>query len=196
MNSRPNVNNRTNSSVFYQTYPEVTSEINLLTDGPAKANGQDMCRTIMVMGAMDAADTEILIVRRQDGTDVVITVPAAAVGQPLAIQARSLLPVTQTAVRLTGSGPEGVSFTGTPVGNYELVVEITTSGGLNAGEFRWSQDGGDTWEEETVTIPSDGTHTLGSTGLTLNFADEDYVDGDLYAAETFVSSVTNILVLW
>ncbi len=196
MPSRPNVNNRSNSSVFYQTYPEVTSEINLLTDGPAKQNGQDMCRTILVMGAMDAADTEILIVRRQDDTDVVIPVPAAAVGQPFELQARALLPYTSTAVRHSaGTGP-AVSLTGVPAGNYEIMIDVTTGGALNVGQFRWSDDGGSTWEEETVTLPADGTHTLGATGLVANFAAGTYVTADLYEAETFVSSVTNILVLW
>jgi hypothetical protein len=55
----------------------------------------------------------------------------------------------------------------------EFVVTITTQGGRGAGVFKWSDDGGETWTED-VTIDASGTNVLGSTGVSILFADETY----------------------
>lgn len=72
---------------------------------------------------------------------------------------------------------------GNPTSDFDGVVEITSSGGVGAGQYRFSSDGGSTWTTPT-TIPSSFTHA----GVTVEFADEivvpevepitaSYVDG-------------------
>lgn len=196
---RPNANIRTASSVHFQTYPEVTSEINLLTDGPSKQNGQDMARKFRVLGSIADGDSAMLVVRRQDSVDVPIPIPFRAVGLDFDVQISHLLPYTVSAVRLNGDADDNddaLTLTGTPAADYEFKFEITTTGGLNAGAFRWSDDGGDTWTESGVTIPADGTHTLGATGMTAVFDDVSFTDNDIYQAESFVTTADNIFVEW
>lgn len=197
--SRTPVNPASGSSGYYQVYPDASGSPDLIDDGPDRGR-QMMPRRLVVMGAITEGETRVLVVQRADGVEVAIPVPYVAVGKPLggdeSISAKKLLPQTITAVRHTGSGPEGVSFTGTPAAQgYEFVVEITTSGALNAGAYRWSSDGGQNWNGPS-TLPADGTDALGATGITVNFPAGAYVDNDLYEAESFLTTVTNILVCW
>lgn len=69
----------------------------------------------------------------------------------------------------TGTG--AVSVTGIPADpEAYLYVEITSSSGVETpAEFRWSLDGGDTWEEEGVTAADEVE--LGDSGFTLLFED-------------------------
>jgi hypothetical protein len=57
-------------------------------------------------------------------------------------------------------------------------VQITTSGALGAGAFRYSLDGGTSWSG-SVGIPSGGKYVLPNTGVVLTFAGTFTVD-DLY----------------
>jgi|GEM_PF-7060430 len=74
-----------------------------------------------------------------------------------------------------------ITVSGTPVRpNYSFVVEITTTGGLGAGVFRWSSDGGTTWTEAVTITVTTGINVLGTTGVTVTFADASYTDGNEY----------------
>lgn len=97
---------------------------------------------------------------------------------------------TTTPVTATGASgtPPTVSVAGTPASKYEILVEITTSGALGAGVFRWSDDGGSSWQASGVTLPGGGTYALGATGLTLTFAAGGYVDGDEFRFNTNCTS--------
>lgn len=65
-----------------------------------------------------------------------------------------------------------VTLTGTPNGNYQLKFQITTNGGLGAGVFEWSINGGLTWVATGVTIAA--SVALGTTGLTALFSVGSY----------------------
>ncbi|MFO7179578.1 MAG: hypothetical protein DIU78_012850 [Pseudomonadota bacterium] len=84
-------------------------------------------------------------------------------------------------VTASGGGP-AVTLTGTPAGDYQLVIEITKAGAVSTAEFRWSIDGGESWEAEDVVTAA--TVALGSTGITANFAAGSYVLAETYSAET------------
>ena len=84
----------------------------------------------------------------------------------------------------TGTGAPAVTASGTPTESDSIKIEITTGGARGTGVFRWSKDGGDSWEEEDVTIPSGGVYALGTTGATANFAAGTYVLGDTYEWST------------
>ena len=85
------------------------------------------------------------------------------------------------AVTATGAGTlPPVTVTGASVGlDYEFVVEITTAGMRGTAKFRWSLDGGSTWEEENVdTVAS---YALPDVGPTVEFPLGLYEVGDTYS---------------
>lgn len=74
-------------------------------------------------------------------------------------------------------------MTGNPTVDFDGVVEITATGGVGAGQYRFSADGGASWTSP-ATIPASFTYA----GVTVTFADEiavpestpltaNYVDG-------------------
>ena len=78
--------------------------------------------------------------------------------------------VTKTAVA-GGTGTGTITVAGTPLDDYEVVIE-TTDGTVGTGTFRVSldngADGGDTWSP-WITIPAGATYEIPTTGLTLTF---------------------------
>ncbi len=79
----------------------------------------------------------------------------------------------------------GLSWTGSPAGDYDVRVEITTGGALGAAVFRYSLDDGVTWAASGVTAAA--TYTVGATGLTMTFASGTYQLGDIYTATATIS---------
>lgn len=88
--------------------------------------------------------------------------------------------VTKTAV---GSSTGTVTVAGAAYDRYEVIVEITTTGTVATGVFRYSLDDGRTYSEE-ITIPSGGTYAITNTNLTLTFVPGAgavyFQDGDLH----------------
>lgn len=85
-----------------------------------------------------------------------------------------------TAVGQSGGGP-AITVAGNPDAAYDVRILISVSGGRGVGEFYYSLDGGDTFAGVDVQIPATpGTYALGATGLTLTFADDAFVDGEIY----------------
>jgi hypothetical protein len=58
-------------------------------------------------------------------------------------------------------------ISGNPTADFDGVVEITASGGVGAGQYRFSSNGGTSWTTP-ATIPDSFTHA----GVTVTFADE------------------------
>lgn len=77
-----------------------------------------------------------------------------------------------------GAGP-AVTAAGTPDATRDFVVEITTGGALGVGQYRWSKDGGQTWDESGLTLAA--SDVLGTTGITASFAAGTYVIGTRYS---------------
>jgi uncharacterized phage protein gp47/JayE len=84
-----------------------------------------------------------------------------------------------TEVRTTGASPPNVSITGTPAAAYEFIVEITLSGALGAGQFRWSSDGGLNYTTG-VTLPGAGAYLFSGTGVTITFDAASYLTSHTY----------------
>lgn len=61
----------------------------------------------------------------------------------------------------------------------ELVIQVVKGGDLNAGTFRLSTDGGDSFEK-TRTIPVDGKYKLPGLGVILTFPAGTYAAGTTY----------------
>lgn len=87
---------------------------------------------------------------------------------------------------------------GSPHNAYDIVVEITETGGQNEGAFRYSLDGGNTYGEEQ-TIPVDGQFEIPDTGVSLTFTDAveetSFEEGDTYTFVTTGPSMSNADVL-
>lgn len=83
-------------------------------------------------------------------------------------------------VSRTGSGTATLldGTTHSPVDSYDIWVQVTTSGGLGVGAFRYSLDGGNSYSG-TLVIPSGGKYALPGTGVVLTFAGT-FTISDLY----------------
>lgn len=70
----------------------------------------------------------------------------------------------------TGNGT--LATTGSPLNDYEFVVEIIEEGDNGTATFKFSLDGGDTFSEE-ITVPAGapGLFVVPNTGVTLQFTD-------------------------
>lgn len=73
--------------------------------------------------------------------------------------------VTKTAA---GSSTGTITVAGAAYDRYSAIVQITKTGTVGTGEFRYSLDGGRTYSESLV-IPSGATYVLPNTNLTLTF---------------------------
>ena len=84
----------------------------------------------------------------------------------------------------SGDGAGSISVEGNPNNVYQVIVEITETGDLNNGMFRYSIDGGNTFSMEQM-IPMTGTYELSKTGLVLKFSESvEFKEGDAYSFET------------
>lgn len=81
----------------------------------------------------------------------------------------------------TGTTPQAVTLTGTPVASpTSISISITSTGAVGAAQFSWSLNGVVQQSAQTVT----STFVLGSTGLTANFPAGTYTSGDTYTSST------------
>jgi len=94
-------------------------------------------------------------------------------------------------VTRVGSGTATLLDTSThsPVDAYDIRVQIMTAGGLGAGAFRYSLDGGNNWGG-SIGIPSGGKYVLPETGVVLTFAGTFTVD-DVYTGVTTPPGFSN-----
>ncbi|MDK2955414.1 MAG: hypothetical protein PWQ57_910 [Desulfovibrionales bacterium] len=92
-----------------------------------------------------------------------------------------------------GDGPS-VSASGDPLAAAQVELVIVSGGGLNEGTYKLSVDGGDNYGS-TKTIPLDGALAVGSTGVTITFADDTYVTGDTYTFDVLapVPTITDVI---
>ena len=90
-------------------------------------------------------------------------------------------------VTQSGAGPLPTKAS-SPVDAYDILVEITTAGGLGAGAFVYSTDGGNKPSAE-IAIPGGGVYVLPNTGVVLTFAGT-FVEGDTYRIATVAASAT------
>lgn len=89
---------------------------------------------------------------------------------------------TGTATLLAGS-------THSPVDAYDLIVKIATTGGLGAGAFQYSLDGGNNYSG-TIAVPSGGAYPIPGTGIVLTFSGT-FTQGDLYEGTATAAGFNN-----
>jgi hypothetical protein len=96
-------------------------------------------------------------------------------------------PFTSAVTESDPQSADTLTLTGTPVGDYDFVFEITTAGDRSGAVFKWSSDGG---ENYTTGVNMAATNSLGATGITANWsagaggAGNDYSLGTVFTAHT------------
>lgn len=99
----------------------------------------------------------------------------------------------------TGTGTGTLVLSGIPNNSFDLVFDITETGGLNKATFTYSLNDGISTSEE-ITMPLSGTFIIPDTGITVKFAeggqkDTSFILGDQIKAKATASSLTNSDIL-
>jgi hypothetical protein len=102
---------------------------------------------------------------------------------------------TSGVVTPSGAGPT-VTQASSPNDAYDVIIQIATAGGLGAGAFTYSLDGGNS-ASAIIAIPGGGVYAIPGTGLVITFSGT-FTLGDTYsftsiAAAFTVSDVTTAL---
>jgi hypothetical protein len=83
----------------------------------------------------------------------------------------------------TGTAPPVVTFSGTPLDNFQIQVNVTSGGPLGASLFEWSYDGGRTFP--ITGAPTAASVSLGfgtpDTGVVVHFSSGTYATDNVYA---------------
>ena len=114
-----------------------------------------------------------------------------------AIPVRADIPGEIGEVTHTGTGEGTLTAQGNPNNAYDIVVQITETGGANEGCFRYSIDGGNNFSHEH-TIPLSGEFEMQGTGVKLVFAETEgagFMEDDAYAFSTTAPTMNNAGVL-
>lgn len=133
------------------------------------------------LGAGPLAEACLDTIQVQGGTVIAIAAAASVAG-------------TSTDITHVGTGQATFVKGGTPNGEYDVVLEITQGGALNAAQYKVSLDGGDSWSQ-IKTVPVDGIVDTG-TGITITFSEAvdpatSFVAGDTYSFKTTAPSMSN-----
>jgi hypothetical protein len=90
---------------------------------------------------------------------------------------------TAGGISVSGAGSAGdISQASSPIDTYDVLVTIVTAGGLGAGVFTYSMDGGNS-NSPQILIPGGGTYVIPGTGVMLTFA-STFVAADTYEFTT------------
>jgi uncharacterized phage protein gp47/JayE len=101
--------------------------------------------------------------------------------------------------KASAGGTGSLAVSGVASGDYEVEVEVTTSGELGVAEITYSTDGGTVWSTPAA-IPADGIVALTGTGAVMTFASgptgagTSFLDGDVYSFE--LSTPTLPVTAW
>jgi hypothetical protein len=146
------------------------------------------------------------IVYYSSRTDDVLTVPAAGremLGTSAAAGASDdtadAVPVVRMgyewgavgSASFTGSGLDDATYGGGFRKDSDKTIRVEIDGTGTPDTFKWSQDGGSTWEETTVSITG-SAQTLGETGVTVTFgATTGHTSGDYWDSACTATATDN-----
>jgi len=140
----------------------------------------------------DGDGQPLLRVMRQDNATGVLEFEGMP---PFYVSDRAPVSFTITAA---GTAPPTVTVSGHAYGDINLRIEVTTGGVRGVAVFRWSINGGTTWEATGVSTAAEVE--LGSTGLTVAFASGAYTNDNVYTCSSpkYTTSLvkTGAMVFW
>ncbi|MDR2782281.1 MAG: DUF2586 family protein [Treponema sp.] len=180
---------------------------NTIKDGAMGVQGADATGNFAAIGVASIPSNGILTF--VDPADVEAKIGDGPL-RDLIVSALSIAKVTMSAIALEGavqgaasavtagaenSGTGTVSVSGNPRNEYDVKVDIVSSGGLNEATFRVTVDG---LAGKIITVP-DGTgqYEIPVTGLTLQFVPGEggFSEGDTFSFQATAPSATNGEVL-
>lgn len=182
------------------------------TNGWGDELGQDVVGMLM----NSAAYADVLTLKDEQGRPLVVDSMRDGdfvrfAGLPVAVSDRlDLTGSSMGTVTSSGTTPPAVTLTGTPLGPFDLQIDITVGGAVGTAKFKFSTDGGQTWSAEittaaTVLLSDTATDSLvgvnGLTGITAAFAAGTYATNNLYTAKAILKARTlllrrNALAFW
>jgi hypothetical protein len=179
---------------------------NNILDGAMGVQGADATGRFAAVGV--AANSGPGILTFADPGDVETKIGDGPL-RDLLVTALSIAKTTVYAIALEGStagtvsavtagpGNDGtgtVTATGKPRNEYDIRVDIVSSGGLNEGTFRVVVDN---LPGKVITLPEEGTYPIPGTGITLTFTpgDGEFEEGDAFTFQTAAPQATNGEVL-
>jgi len=136
------------------------SAANELTD-TANLPGAAVGKQIKI--TLNRSSSPVTYIRRITGFDTNGTTIYFEPDLPTAVKTDSI-----AAVSFTGSGLDDATSGGTFSGSYDLDYVVEIDGEGEPDTFKWSDDGGSTWDTETVNITG-AAQTLNN-GVTITFA--------------------------
>lgn len=97
---------------------------------------------------------------------------------------------TTGAMTQSGAGPVVTRPSTSAVDAYDVRIEIATGGGLGAGAFVYSLDGGNNWSPVIAIPGGGGIYAIPTAGLILTFSGT-FTEGDTYAFTTTAAGFSN-----
>jgi hypothetical protein len=175
---------------------------NTIKDGAMGVSGADATGNFAAIGVAAIPSNGILTF--VDPADVEAKIGDGPL-RDLIVSALSLAKVTVSAIALAGTVPGTVSavtsgaentgtgtltVSGVPRNEYDVKVDIVSTGGLNEAAFRVSVDG---LAGKIITVPDDGRYEIPVTGLTLQFAPgvSGFNEGDSFSFASTAPAATN-----
>lgn len=190
------------------TKPTINNVWNNIQDGALGISGADTDAVHVKIGVSSQGDA-LGLYSFTDPQDVLDTlgqgplVEALALhlqqagGSVLALKANASTAGTVSAVTATlvGTATGTIETTGSvPLDKYDVKVEITRTGTVSTGAFKYTLDGGDVYSAE-IAIPSGGTYAIANTGITLTFTPGVgpvfFEKGDIHAFTATAPAMTN-----
>jgi hypothetical protein len=175
-------------------------------DARAMWGDEDEMIVGMVMNSAAKAD----VLKLKDGEGRPLMVPTMNQGDfdrfaglPMHVSDRmSLDGSSMGAVTAAGTAPPTVTLAGTPMGGFNLVIDVVVGGLLAATTVRFSTDGGQSW---SATMPAAASLVLtdtavdsivgvnGETGITATMAAGTYNADNTYESEALLKARTLLL---
>lgn len=169
--------------VYSSTVPR-TIDYDLIVDGKMKFKDEQEDIVGMVCHSKVFGD----MLKLKDGAGRPLLTPSANdgefarfVGIPVAISdyVRPASGSAMSSVTSSGTSPPTITLSGTPLGNFDLVIDCVVGGALTTWTLRFSTDGGNTWSATmasaaSVPLTDTATDSLvgvnGATGITASIA--------------------------
>lgn len=183
--------------VYSATTPR-TLDYDLVVDGKMKFKDEQEDIVGMVVHSKVFGD----LMKLKDGAGRPLLTPSMAegefarfVGLPIAVSDH-LRPVSgsaMSAVTESGTTPPDITLSGTPLGEFDLVIDCVVGGARGTATFRFSTDGGNTWSATLTTgasiaLTDTATDSLvgvnGATGITAAMENATFNADNQYTASS------------
>lgn len=179
------------------TKPVLPDVYPTIRDGALGASGAPTDNVSVKIGVSTAGAQNAILVftSLKQVIDTLVSGPLAeAVAYQIAVAGGPIYAINGTAdttgeatdVTASDEGNAEMTVAGDPLDAYDVIFKITRDADdLTAATaaFSYTLDGGDVWSAE-IAVPTDGEYEIAGTGLTVTWADGEFVTDDTYSFTT------------